>query len=323
MSRLFLNADDDKLALDLGVGNEINYPISIFCWVKSDNEWSTNADTIASLHTTDGSNDYRIGLSNSATADRLSATASTTTSSADAYEDFTIAADTWLPVLGVWASATDRKIYLNYPREGGVNNGTVSKVIADFRYLTIGELPAGTNGHDGAIAELCVWTKALTADDFDLLVTAAETGKAPGGLYVSDVVDYWPMSTSSLVGSVNGLTLTETGSATYDADHPTITGWSVKKLKLLAHPSAVGASSIEGVVLDAARDTVIGEFSGQAFIDGDGESPQVNPGYAVLKVAATDISPDGSTLTTSDTPLAIAYNATYSTPLVACTVIEE
>jgi len=28
-------------------------------------------------------------------------------------------------------------------------------------------------------------------------------------------------------------------------------------------------------------------------------------------------------LTTSDMPLAIAYNATYSTPLVACTVIEE
>ena len=97
----------------------------------------------------------------------------------------------------------------------------------------------------------------------------------------------------------------------------------VKKLKLLAHPSAIGAGSVEGVVLNAARDTVIGEFTGQTFIDGSGESPQVNPGYAVLKVAATDISPDGATLTTATTPLAIAYNATYSTPLVACTVIEE
>ena len=96
-----------------------------------------------------------------------------------------------------------------------------------------------------------------------------------------------------------------------------------KFLKLLAHPSAIGAGSVEGVVLNAARDTVIGEFTGQTFIDGSGESPQVNPGYAVLKVAATDISPDGATLTTATTPLAIAYNATYSTPLVACTVIEE
>jgi hypothetical protein len=92
---------------------------------------------------------------------------------------------------------------------------------------------------------------------------------------------------------------------------------SVKKVKVLAPAAAASASSIEGVVLNAGRDTVIGEFTGQAF-EADLES-----GEAVLKIAVADITPDGSTLTTSDTPLVIAYNTNYSTDLAAATVIEE
>lgn len=92
---------------------------------------------------------------------------------------------------------------------------------------------------------------------------------------------------------------------------------TVKKLKLLAPAAAASASSIEGVVLNAARDTVIGEFTGQAF------EASLEAGEAVLKVTATDITPDGATLTTSDTPLVIAYNTAYSTDLASATVIEE
>ena len=94
---------------------------------------------------------------------------------------------------------------------------------------------------------------------------------------------------------------------------PTLT----TKVKLTAPAAAASASSIEGVVLNAARDTVIGEFTGQTF------EAALEGGEAVLKINVADITPDGSTLTTSDTPLVVAYNTTHSTDLATATVIEE
>lgn len=77
-------------------------------------------------------------------------------------------------------------------------------------------------------------------------------------------------------------------------------------VKLLAEAAAASQTGIEGVVLNATRDTVIGEFSGQAF------EADLEDGEAVLLIAASDITPDGGTLTTSDTPIVFAYNATDS-----------
>lgn len=91
----------------------------------------------------------------------------------------------------------------------------------------------------------------------------------------------------------------------------------VIKVKLLAPAAAASATDIEGVVLNAARDTVIGEFTAQTF------EAALEGGEAVLKINATDILPDGDTLTTADAPLVIAYNATHSTDLAAAEVIEE
>lgn len=77
-------------------------------------------------------------------------------------------------------------------------------------------------------------------------------------------------------------------------------------VKVLAEASAASETGIEGVVLNATRDTVIGEFSGQAF------EASLESGEAVLLIPTADITPDGDTLTTSDTPIVFAYNATDS-----------
>jgi hypothetical protein len=91
----------------------------------------------------------------------------------------------------------------------------------------------------------------------------------------------------------------------------------VTYLKLLADASAASAASVQGVVLNATRDTVIGEFSGQAF------EAALESGEAVLLIPLADITPDGTTLTTSDTPLVSAYNATDGTVgLGSATVVE-
>jgi hypothetical protein len=84
---------------------------------------------------------------------------------------------------------------------------------------------------------------------------------------------------------------------------------TTKYLKLLAHSSAASATGVEGVVLNAARDTVIGEFTGQAFE----ATLEGSPGEAVLLIDVADITPDGDTLTTSDTPIVFAYNTTDGT----------
>lgn len=89
------------------------------------------------------------------------------------------------------------------------------------------------------------------------------------------------------------------------------------KVKIFAPAAAASAASIQGVVLNATRDTVIGEFTGQTF------EAALEAGEAVLKINVADITPDGSTLTTSDAPLVVAYNTSYSTDLAAATVIEE
>lgn len=82
---------------------------------------------------------------------------------------------------------------------------------------------------------------------------------------------------------------------------------ATKYVKLLASADAASETDIEGVVLNAARDTVIGEFSGQAF------EASLESGEAVLLIPTADITPDGDTLTTSDTPIVFAYNATDAT----------
>jgi hypothetical protein len=80
---------------------------------------------------------------------------------------------------------------------------------------------------------------------------------------------------------------------------------TTKYLKVLAEAAAASDTAVAGRVFNG--DDYIGAFTGQAF-EADLES-----GEAALLVAVADITPDGNTLTTSDTPTVFAYNATDAT----------
>jgi hypothetical protein len=80
---------------------------------------------------------------------------------------------------------------------------------------------------------------------------------------------------------------------------------TTKYLKVLAEAAAASDTAVAGRVFNG--DDYIGAFTGQAW-EADLES-----GEAVLLVAVADITPDGATLTTSDTPTVFAYNATDAT----------
>jgi hypothetical protein len=95
---------------------------------------------------------------------------------------------------------------------------------------------------------------------------------------------------------------------------------ATKYLKLLAHSSAQSATGVAGVVFQAPTGGAItgaeiGEFTGEAF------EGTLEGGKAVLKVPVADFG--GTSLTTSDTPVALVRNSTNTTGIVSCTVIEE
>ena len=93
-----------------------------------------------------------------------------------------------------------------------------------------------------------------------------------------------------------------------------------RKLKVLTHSSAAGATSIDVAVYAAPttepiHGALIGQATGQAF------EASLESGQAVLKVPVSAFG--GGALTTSDTPRVLARNATYTTGNIPATVIEE
>jgi hypothetical protein len=91
-----------------------------------------------------------------------------------------------------------------------------------------------------------------------------------------------------------------------------------KKLKLKTTSNAASATSIQGAVFASSAGIAgakIGEFTGKTF------EASLESGEAVLKVPVADFG--GTSLTTSDTPVATVRNTTHSTGIISCTVIEE
>ena len=224
---------------------------------------------------------------------------------------------------GAWAMVHIRETsaYKFYGGHGAANEGSTGNFTPDGARtkIHVGRLNyAGTPSayFKGEIGILTFYNIDLSGAQLTELLTTDPASASTSGNRVAYYDLRTDHGTTTLTDSVGSYHLALSGSTkpSYTAGGPT---FALKYLKLLAHASAASAASIEGVVLNSTRDTVIGEFSGQAF-----DATLAAAGEAVLYIPCADISPDGSTLTTSDTPLAVAYNATYTTPLVSTTVIE-
>jgi hypothetical protein len=148
---------------------------------------------------------------------------------------------------------------------------------------------------------------------------AVATVPTPQSLTESDS-DLTFDATGVSVGTANITITNAADSSETDTVALTVTALT-KKLKLLAHADAQGDSGVAGVVFDAPTGSnitgpnKIGEFTGKTF------EASLEGGKAVLKVPVADFG--GSALTTSDTPVALVRNATNTTGIISCTVIEE
>lgn len=147
-----------------------------------------------------------------------------------------------------------------------------------------------------------VWTAASNSPAAANATSLAITGLSPATTYKARVASTNANGDSAWVETA---TFTTTN--------------TVKKLKLKIDASAAGATGISGVVwaaqVGAIAGAEIGEFTGQAF------EVALEGGQAVLKVPVSAFG--GGSLTVSDTPVALVRNATNTSGIVSCTVIEE
>jgi hypothetical protein len=215
MSYAFDGAND---TLTGAFGTTYQIPMTIACWIK------------VAAHPVAGDIIMTVGKNAAATTDSFDIRSDTTddvwgmraidSAAAASNAMYTLNIDaTWTPIVAVYTSATDRKIYVGSYSNAG--SSTQSRTVLDVGYVRLGEALNAAGDYVGNIAEAAVWDKALSQAEIE----AYCAGTAASGIGASDLIGYWPLNASNAtqsnlgVDSAGDLTVT---SATYDADHPTI-----------------------------------------------------------------------------------------------------
>lgn len=230
----YSSADWGANYFDATLGTPITYPFSVVTWVKIPNAnpgWQT-----ATLHYiwmmgqsfgTGASTEYytRLYVTN---ANGGSLSGNTQGTAAQGNSSFTVDSlattynDEWIPVVVVQASATDHRIYVK--DSSSVATSVNNKTLPDQDSLRIGRNIEFWGGFEGtAIAEVAIFDKELTNLEINQLWTSAETGPPVNTIAPSDCIAYWPLDTNGVLTDASGNggpTLVETGSVTFEADHP-------------------------------------------------------------------------------------------------------
>jgi len=134
-----------------------------------------------------------------------------------------VTTDTWYHVLGVWESASSRKIYLD-----GTNEGTDStaKMITGIDTLTVGRLGKLTpsNPTQGRVGQLAIWnlSTVFTPEERTQL---GIVGVSPLLIRANELISYTPMpgiDTDPVVDVIGGFHLSQFGSPTTGEDNPPV-----------------------------------------------------------------------------------------------------
>jgi hypothetical protein len=220
----------DRLFADLGVGNEVGFPLSCAAWIrKTGANWDlTSDDSVFQFNANTTGDDSSIEITNDNGVDKMAA--ASWSNSPDLQRDVltkgaTEYDDEWVLVVGTWADDTNRRIYLGTTQDGlGQSN---EQLTSDFRYIAFGNnAHSAFAGWDGDIAEACIWTRELTPAEVATLQTGSEKGITPSSLHPNDVLGYWSLrvnqSSHTDEGPNSGPTLTVESGMAFQSDHPDI-----------------------------------------------------------------------------------------------------
>lgn len=294
---------DDRLVGALAAA-KAGAPLSISCWIKG--VANTGAARVAAaLAATDGVFDNSEYL-NLTTAGFLQAN-TRTTSNANAQTLVAIPDSTWCHGLAVFATGSDRRIYLDGANK--VTNTTNRTIAAVLDTIVLGSRADATAFFPGRVAELAIWDAILS--DADAAALAA--GDSPMSLATAPL-RYYRLKTDALdINGANGLTVT---GATVDADHPPVDDppGSVVYQDLAGTVAGTGGPSADLQLVDplagtnAGTSTLTGQLDTVVPLAGqiDGSSAQTG-NLATLDVLEGQIA--GQSTLTGD--LTLGAGATY------------
>ncbi len=161
-------------------------PFTMACWFRSENV--ANDQTLLSVGVAgSGDQKHALQLVGSAAGDPVRVLSRTTSAGqADTSTGYT--AGTWYHACGVWASATDRRAYINGGSEG-TNTTSRAPTGMDSTYIGATQGASPVTFSDGFIAEAGIWNVALTTGE----IAALAGGVSPLKIRPDALVAYWPI----------------------------------------------------------------------------------------------------------------------------------
>ena len=215
MARGFLQASSNYLQRSDTCGIS-GYPFTFACWFyASDLDITGTRPLMRFSENSDGTGDnHDLRVRDAPDYDVLAVSNDQGVAQAFANTSTQASTDTWHHAVGVWASATDRRVFLDGSGKG-TNTTSVNYATQAYTSFSL----AGTNYWSGSIGEGGLWNVALT--DAEAAVLA--TGISPLAVRPQSLVAHWPLigRTSPEIDLVGGFDMTLNNSPTAAA-HPRV-----------------------------------------------------------------------------------------------------
>lgn len=166
------------------------YPLSVFLWFHADTFASTNKTLFCIGQDTGAANDMlKMAVLTGGAIEIISYDA--TSGYVGTQTSATASTGTWQSAAAVWASTSNRSVYLNGGNKATIS-GASNVVFADLSRTAVGAniLGPAYEFFDGRVAHCAVWATALTDDDVAML----HTGLHPLRVKSTSLVAYWSLS---------------------------------------------------------------------------------------------------------------------------------
>lgn len=203
MARGFVRASSQYLQRSSAVIS--SPPFTMACWFYSDD--LTVAQTLIEVGESIVDNRHDLILAGTVGGDPLRARSVDDATSGSASSSVGYSANTWQHACGVWSASNNRVVYLN---GGNSGSNTTSVVPESLDKTAVGRRTSGADYMSGRIAEVAIWSAALTAVE----VAALARGISPPYVRPTNLVDYWPLwglHSPEIDLTANNRTLTVTG----------------------------------------------------------------------------------------------------------------
>ena len=197
------------------------FPCTIACFVKVTNHPYPAEKVALMLANATGTNNDSAKLRTGTGVDNSWAVRYTDSAAATSSPSKVVAADnTWLP----WLATLDSDSFTCYAEDETAPGNSTSNLVdsAGMTKVHIGEDSSGSFDFVGLIAEVAIWDKVLSSGE----IASYCGGTTAASVAAANLRGYWPLDASNATQSNLGLDSTgdlTVTSATYNADHPTIT----------------------------------------------------------------------------------------------------